>query len=169
MSELLDDSPTAARLKDRIIAEIAPGERILFVTEGHVIEPWGGGPSNFGLYIGAIIVTSVRILSVESKMLGRAAFRSKYWRDVEKIGRYDRGEVGLHEYVHKSKGRPIWRIEIWEGKSHKSPLDMRRLDMLSLAMDEARSAVAAEMAAESADHAAQVADEYEQLKRRRGD
>ncbi len=162
MSKLLDDSPTAVKLRDRILKEVGANEQILYVTEGQVYEPLGG--EDFVLYIGAIIVTTERLLVFESKVLGRSALYQTTWREVEQSGRHDNGEVG----IQKRGRRPIWRISIWEGKSYKTPLDMKRLDMLALAIQEARLAVAAETAAETADHDAQVSDEYEKLKRRRG-
>ena len=168
MSELLNDSPTAVKIRDKILSQLHPGEQVLYVTEGQVQEPYGSGTGDFNLYIGAIIVTSERLLVFESKAFGRASHVEAVWRDVERTGRHDTGEVGVQKYVHASRGRPLWKISIWEGKSYKTPLDAGRLDMLSMAIQEARLALAAEMADESAAHDAQVGNDYEELRRRRG-
>lgn len=155
MSELLNDSPTAVKHRERVLSELAPTEQILYVAEGQVFEPLGA--NNFNLFIGAIVVTSQRLLIFESKMLGRVALYQVAWRDVQKDGRSRDGKVALQ----KGGPRPIWEISIWEGKSHRSPLDTKRLDMLSLSINEARTAIAAERGAEAV-------DAYEELKRRRG-
>lgn len=155
MSELLNDSATAFKLRDRILADMSPAEKILFVAEGQVLEPIGG--SNFNLFIGAIVATTERLAVFESKALGRMGKNEVAWRDVQKDGRTADGKVG----IQKSGSRPIWEISIWEGKSHKTPLDMKQLDLLSLSITDARSAIAAERGAEAA-------DAYEELKRKRG-
>jgi hypothetical protein len=155
LSELLNDSPTATKLRDRILADMSPSEKILFATEGQVVERLGG--TDFILFIGAIVVTTERLAVFESKALGRMGKNDVAWRDVQKDGRTADGMVA----IQKSGSRPIWEVSIWEGKSYKSPLNMRQLDLLSLSIDEARSAIAAERGAEAA-------DAYEELKRKRG-
>jgi hypothetical protein len=56
--------------------------------------------------------------------------------------------------------RPIWEISIWEGKSHKTPLDKKHLDLLALSIQDARAPIAAQ-------HNADVDSAYDDLKRRR--
>lgn len=155
MSELLNDSPTAIKLRDRILADMSPSEKVLFVAEGQVVEPLGGG--NFNLIVGAIVVTTERLAVFESKALGRMAKYQVAWRDVQNDGKMPTGKVA----IQKNGPRPIWEIGIWEGKSYKTPLDTRQLDLLSLSITEARSAIAAERGAEAE-------DAYEELKRKRG-
>lgn len=155
MSELLNDSPTAVKHRGRILNELAPIEKILYVAEGQVYEPLGG--DTFNLLIGAIVVTNERLLIFESKMFGRVACHQVAWRDVQKDGRSRDGKVA----IQKGGPRPIWEISIWEGKSHQSPLNTKRLDLLSLSIDEARTAISTERGAEAI-------DAYEELKRRRG-
>ncbi len=155
MSELLNDSPTAIKLRDRILADLSPAEKVLFVTEGQVMEPIGGG--NFNLFIGAIVVTTERLAVFESKALGRMGKNHVAWRDVQKDGRMVDGRVA----IQKNGSRPRWEIGIWEGKSYKTPLDTKQLDLLSLSITEARSAIAAERGADAV-------DAYEELKRKRG-
>jgi hypothetical protein len=162
VSDLLNDSPTAVKFRDRILKELGATERILYVTDGEVKEPLGG--NDFVLYSGAIIVTNERLVVVESKALGRCVLNQTIWRNVESSGRHDSGAI----VIRKPGSRPIWKISIWEGKSYKTPLDKKRLDMLALAIEEVRLTVATERAAENADHDAQVRGEYEELKRRRG-
>lgn len=155
MSELLNDSPTAIKLRDRILADMGSAEKILYVVEGHVFEPTGGG--HFNLFVGAILVTTERLAVYESKALGRMGKNEVAWRDVQKDGRSADGKVA----IQKGGARPIWEISIWEGKSHKSPLNTTQLDLLSLSITDARSAIAAGRGAEAA-------DAYEELKRKRG-
>lgn len=159
MSDLLNDSPTAVKFRDRILAELHSGEQVLYAADGQVTEPHGG--TDFGLYIGSIIVTSERLLLVEGKMMGRAAFTSVSWTDVVKSGRGDDGRVGVQKNITSRSRWPIWEIRIWEGKSFKTPLDKTRLDLVSLSIQEALSAV---KGAEGAD----TLSAYEELKKRRG-
>lgn len=75
MSDLLNDSPTAAKPRHRILAKLGPNEQILYVADGQIYEP--SSRDDFVLYIGAILVTSERLLSVESKLFGRARGRRR--------------------------------------------------------------------------------------------
>lgn len=153
MSDLLNDSATAIKVRSQILDELEPGEGILYVGEGHVVEPWG---SNFLLFVGALIVTTKRFLCVESKAFGRVSVHSVRWNEVVKTGRLDGGEVA----IQKLGIRSLWKVSIWEGKSFKTPLSRKQLDMLSFSIAEAQSMVEAE-------HGAEVASDYEELRRRR--
>jgi hypothetical protein len=159
MSDLLNDSPTAVTFRDRILAELHSGEKVLYAADGQVKEPHGG--SDYALYIGSIIVTSERLLVVESKMRGRAAFYSVAWTDVVTTGRGNDGTVGVQTNVTSRSRWPIWEIKIWEGKSWTTPLDKVRLDLVSFSIQEGLAAV---QAAEGAD----TLSAYEELKKRRG-
>jgi len=159
MSDLLNDSQTAVKFRDRILAELHPGEEVLYAAEGQVTEPHGG--SDFALYIGSIIVTSERLLLVEGKMMSRVAFVSLAWPDVVKVGRGDDGRVGVQKNITSRSRWPLWEMRIWEGKSWKTPLDRTRLDLLYLSIQDALAAV---QAAEGAD----TLSAYEELKKRRG-
>jgi hypothetical protein len=161
VSELLNDSPTALKLRDRVLSELHGGEQVYYAADGQVMEPTGGGPGDFNLYVGSVIVTNERLLVAESKMLGGARFWSVAWTDVEEAGRYDDGTVGVRKSLSSTNRWPLWKISIWEGKSHKTPLDKKRLDLLALSIKEAQDAVAASRVADAA-------DSYEDLKRRRG-
>lgn len=161
MSELLSDSPTAVKYRDRILQELHAGERVLYASDSTigVLDPVEGGCSN--VYIGAIIVTNERLLSAEGKMMGRVAFRSVPWGDVENIAQTPDGKVGVLRTRSSERHYRLWSVAIRTGKSSSSPLDKTRLDLLRLSIQDARAAVADSRAAES-DSA------YEELKRRRG-
>lgn len=161
MSKLLNDSPTAVKFRDRILAELHPDERVLYAADAQVMEPTGGGPGDFNLYIGSVIVTSERLLAAEGKMMGRVAFFSVPWSEVEKAGRGTDGAVVVQKAVSMKSRWPIWKISIWEGKSYKTPLDRQRLDLLLMSIHEARAAV-------SASHEDDTVAAYEELKCRRG-
>jgi hypothetical protein len=137
------------------------GEQVLYAVDAQVMEPTGRAAGDFNLYIGSVIVTNERLVVVEGKALGRVAFHSVLWSDVEKSGRGNDGKVGIQKTVSSRSHWPIWEISIWEGKSYKTALDKQRLDLLSLSIQEARAAIAAS-------HAADVGSAYEELKRRRG-
>jgi hypothetical protein len=156
VSDLLNDSPTAVKFRDRILPELQ-GEQVLFVAEGQVMEPTGSGAGDFRLYIGAIIVTDRRLLVAEGKAFGRVTFQYVEWGDVQKNGRDREGKVA----IQKSGRWPIWQISIWEGKSYKTPLDRKSLDLLSLSIEEAYQAVRTDRVSDSV-------SAYEELKRRRG-
>lgn len=96
-----------------------------------------------------------------SKMLGKASFHSEPWSEVEKSGRLSDGKVGIQKTISSKSRWPLWEIGIWEGKSYKTPLDRKSLDLLSLSIQEARAAIAAS-------HDADVDSAYDDLKRRRG-
>lgn len=159
VSELLNDSPTAVKFRDGILNELHPGEQVLYAADAQVMEPTGG--TNFNLYIGSVIVTNERLLVAEGKMMGRVAFHSVPWSEVEKSGRLNDGKVGIQKTISSKSRWPLWEISIWEGKSYKTPLDKKRLDLLSLSIQEARMAVAAS-------HEADVDSAYDELRRRRG-
>jgi len=161
VSELLNDSPTAVKFRDRILSELGDEEQVLYAADGQVIEPTGTGSGDFNLYVGSIIVTTVRLLVVEGKMLGGARLQSVAWTDVEKTGQFEDGTVGINKVISSRNRWPIWKISIWEGKSHKTPLDTKRLGLLSLSVQEAKAAV-------SASQDADVTLAHEELKRRRG-
>jgi Bacterial PH domain len=158
VSELLNDSPTAVKFRDRVLDELHPGERVLYATDAQVVEPMGG--MDFNLYIGSVIVTNERLLVAEGKMMGRVTFHSVPWNVVQKSGRLNDGRVGVQKSVSPKSRWPLWEISIWEGKSHKTPLDRKRLDLLSLSIQEARATVAAS-------HQTDVESAYDELKRRR--
>jgi hypothetical protein len=160
VSDLLNDSPTAVKFLDRILGELFDGEQVLFATDGQVVEPTGGSATDFNLYVGAIIVTNERLLVAEGKMMGRVAFHSVAWTDVEKSGRSEDGMVVVQKRISSKNRWPLWKIGIWEGKAYKSPLDQKSLDLLRLSMVEARESV-------EASHQADVGSAYEELKRRR--
>jgi hypothetical protein len=160
VSELLNDSPTAVKFRDRIINELHPGEHVLYATDAEVMEPTGSGPGDFNLYVGSVIVTNERLLVVEGKMMGRVAFHSVAWSDVEKFGWGNDGKLGIQKAISPKSRWPIWKIGIWEGKSYKTPLDKKRLGLLSLSIQEAQAAV-------SASRESDVDSAYEELKRRR--
>jgi hypothetical protein len=159
VSDLLNDSPTAVKFRDRILSELHPGELVLYASDAQVMEPTGG--TDFNLYIGSVIVTKERLLVAEGKMMGRVAFQSLPWSDVEKSGRLNDGKVGIRESISSTSRWPLWEISIWEGKSYKTPLDKKRLGLLSLSIQEAQEAVAAS-------NEADVDSAYDELKRRRG-
>lgn len=159
MSELLNDSPTALKYRDRILAELYSDEKVMFAVDAQVMEPTPG--DRFNLYIGAVIVTTERLLVVESKAMGRVVFHSVPWGDVEQAGQANDGEVAIRKTVSSNSRWPLWKISIWEGKSYKTPLDKKQLDLLGLSIQEARAAVAASRDAEAG-------SAYEELKRRRG-
>lgn len=159
MSDLLNDSPTAAKYRDRVLAELYSGEQVMYAVDAQVMEPTPG--NNFNLYIGAVIVTTERILVAEGKALGRVAFHSVPWGDVEQAGQGNDGKVGIRKTVSSKSRWPLWEISIWEGKSFKTPLDKKQLDLLALSIQEARAAVAASRDADAG-------SAYEELKRRRG-
>lgn len=159
MSELLTDSPTAMKFRDRIVNELHAGEQVLYAADAQVMEPMGG--ANFNLYIGSVIVTSERLLVAEGKVLGKVSFHSVPWSEVEKSGRLSDGKVGIQKTISLKSRWPLWEISIWEGKSYKTPLDRKSLDLLSLSIQEARAAIAAS-------HDADVDSAYDDLKRRRG-
>ena len=164
MSDLLNDSTTAVKLRDKVLVELRSDEQVFYAADGQVTEPTGSNPGDFNLYIGAIIVTDERLLIAESKMMGRAAFWSLPWADVEEIGRYPDSAVGYKKKLKQGVRWPLWRAQIWEGKSHKTPLDVKALDILAMSSKEAFDAVSqAKLASrvEDADSA------YEELKRRR--
>ena len=163
MSNLLNDSTTAVKVRDRILAELKSGEQVYYVAEGQILEPTGSGPGAFNLYVGALIVTNQRLLVAESKM-GRARFQSLQWVDLEKMGRRADGCVLYQKTLKQGVHWPLWEAKIWVGKSFKTPLDMKALDVLELSSREAFTAV------NEAQTAARVNDAtsaYEQLKRRR--
>ena len=176
MSDLLNDSPTAAKFRDRILAAIGPGEQILFAMDGEVFVLM---PDT--VYIGAVIVTNLRILVLETKAFGRATLHAIGWRDVESAGWHDDG-AGLSVAVttrrdamlaskaqRSGESLPLrWKVRAWQGQSFKSPLDKRTLELLALTIQEARDAITKEEAAAGADHAMEVLDAYEELKKRRG-
>lgn len=159
MSDLLNDSPTAVKFRDKILAELHPGEQVLYASDAQVTEPHGG--SDFALYVGAVIVTSERLLVVEGKMMGRVAFYSVAWTDVVKTGRGNDGIVGVQKNVTSRSRWPLWEIRIWEGKSWKTPLDKTRLDLVALSIQDGLAAVQAAEGAETM-------SAYEELKKRRG-
>jgi hypothetical protein len=159
MSDLLSDSPTAAKYRDRVLAELHGGEKVMYAVDAQVFEPTTG--SNFNLYIGAVIVTNERLLIAEGKAFSRVTFHSVLWGDVEQAGQANDGKVGIRKSVSSKSRWPIWEISIWEGKSFKTPLDKKQLDLLALSIQEARVAVAATREAD-------VDSAYEELKRRRG-
>ena len=160
MSELLNDSPTAVKYRDRVLAELHPGERVMYAVDAQVMEPMPF--KKFNLYIGSVIVTNERLLVAEGKALGRGAtFHSASWGEVENVGRGNDGKVGIQKTVSSKSRWPLWEISIWEGESYKTPLDKKQLDLLSLSIQEARAAVAASRGAD-------VDSAYEELKRRRG-
>jgi Bacterial PH domain len=159
MSDLLNDSPTAVKFRDRILNELHPGEQVLYAADAQVTEPMGG--TDFNLYIGSVIVTNERLLVTEGKMMGRVSFHSVPWIEVVKSGHLNDGKVGIQKTVSARSRWPLWEIGIWEGKSYKTPLDRKRLDLLSRSIQEARLAIAA---ADEAD----MDSAYDELKRRRG-
>lgn len=164
MSDLLTDSPNAVKIRDRILGELRPNEQVLFATDALVHEPRGG--SQFYLYTGvAIIVTSERLLLAEPKMMGRASFVSVPWTDVENGGRTNDGDVVVQRKVKGFGSWPIWEIQIWEGKNHRSPRDQTRLNILSMCIRDAWQAV---KSADAVVEAADTAAAYEELKKRRG-
>jgi len=164
MSDLLNDSATAVKLRDKILAELHAGEQVFYAGEGQVMEPTGSGPGDFNLYVGAIIVTNQRLLLAEAKMMGRAAFWSLPWADVEQIGRYEDGALRYKKTLKQGVRWPLWKVQIWEGKSHKTPLDMKALDILEMSSREAFDAVSQAMVASRVEDAGNA---YEELKRRR--
>jgi hypothetical protein len=159
VTDLLNDSPTAVKYRDRVLAELHSGEQVMYAVDAQVMEPTPG--NNFNLYIGSVIVTNERLLVVEGKALGRVAFHSVPWGEIEKSGRGNDGKVGIQKTISSKSRWPLWEISIWEGKSYKTPLDKKQLDLLSLSIQEARAAVAASQEAD-------VDSAYEELKRRRG-
>jgi hypothetical protein len=164
MSDLLNDSATAVKLRDRILADLHQGEQVFYAAEGIVMEPTGSGPSDFYLYGGAIIVTNERLLLAEAKMMGRAALTSLLWEDVDEIGRYPDGAVGYKKKLKQGVSRPLWKAQIWEGKSYKTPLDAKALDILAMSSKEAFDAVSQAALASRVEDASSA---YEELKRRR--
>lgn len=164
MSDLLNDSATAVKIRDRILAELGPDEQVFYAVEGQVTEPTGSGPGAFNLYVGAIIVTNERLLLAETRMMGRAAFWSLRWADVEEIGRFPDGAVGYKKKLNPNVRYPLWKAEIWEGKSYKTPLDAKALDVLAMSSKEAFDAISQAALAARVEDASSA---YEELKRRR--
>lgn len=165
MSELLNDSATAIKIRDRVLGELKAGEQILYVAEGQVNEPTGSGAADFNLYIGALIVTNQRLLVGESKMIGGAKFASLQWADVEQIGRRQDGAVAYKKILKQGVRWPLWIATAWVGKSYKTPVDLKALDLLEMSSREAFDAVHQAAATARVDDAATA---YEELKRRRG-
>mgnify|MGYP000041176429 CR=1 FL=1 len=97
-------------------------------------------------------MTNERLLLAEPKMMGRASFVSVPWGEVEDGGRTNDGDVVIKRKAKGFGSWPIWEIQIWEGKSHRSPRNQTRLDLLSLCIRDAWQAV------KSADAAVQAAD-----------
>lgn len=166
MSDLLNDSATAVKVRDKILAELHPDEQVFYAVDGQILEPQSleHRPNQFHLLVGAIIVTSERLLVVAAKMMGRAGFSPLRWVDVDSIGRLPDGTVGYKKKIKPDVRWPLWKAQIWEGKSHSTPLDAKALDLLALSSKEAFDAVS------KAEHAARVEDAstaYEELKRRR--
>lgn len=65
MSELLQRTKTGRKRGDAIVAKVNPGEQVLFALEGvATIQPGGMKP------VGAILVTTSRVLVAEAKLLG---------------------------------------------------------------------------------------------------
>jgi hypothetical protein len=164
MSDLLNDSSTAVKVRDKILAELGPDEQVFYAAEGQVTEPTGSGPGDFNLYVGAIIVTNERLLVAEAKMMGRAAFWSLPWADVDEIGRYPDGTLGYKKKLKQGVRWPLWKAQIWEGKSYKTPLDAKALDILAISSQEAFDAVSQAALATRVEDASSA---YEELKRRR--
>lgn len=164
MSDLLNDSATAVKVRDKILAELRPDEQVFYAAEGQVTEPTGGGPGDFNLYVGAIIVTNERLLVAEAKMLGGARFLSLPWADVNEIGRYPDGTVGYKKELKQGVRWPLWKVQMWEGKSFKTPVDTKGLDILAMSSKEAYDAVSQAALASRVDEASSA---YEELKRRR--
>ena len=163
MSDLLDDSSNAVKIRDRILGELQPNETVLYATNGDVREPRGS--SSYSYFGVAVIVTNRRLLLGEPKMMGRASFFSVPWSEVENHGRTADGDVIVKKKVSGFGDWPIWEIQVWEGKNYVSPRDMTRLNLLALCLDEAWTAIKnADAAAEAAD----TASAYEELKKRRG-
>lgn len=53
MSDLLNDSATAVKIRDKILAELHPEEQVFYAAEGQVpsvTEPTGSNPGDFHLY-----------------------------------------------------------------------------------------------------------------------
>jgi hypothetical protein len=159
VSKLLNDSPTAVKYRDRVLAELHPSEQVMYAADAQVMEPTFG--NNFNLYIGSVIVTNERLLVADAKSLGRLTFHSVSWGEVEQAGRLNDGKVGIQKTVSSKNRWPIWQISMWEGKSYKTPLDKKQLDLLALSIQEARAAIAAMRDAD-------VNSAYEELRRRRG-
>lgn len=164
MTDLLNDSPTAVKVRDKILAGLHPDEQVFYATEGQVMEPTGNGPGDFNLYVGAIIVTNQRLLVAEAKMMGRAALWSLPWTDVDSIGRYPDGTVGFKKQLKQGVRWPLWKAQVWEGKSYKTPLDTKALDILAISAKEALDAVSEAALASRVEEASSA---YEELKRRR--
>jgi hypothetical protein len=74
MSDLLNDSATAVKVRDKLCEELYGDEEVFYATDGNVAEPFGIGGRELHLMVGAIIVTDRRLLVAEAKMLGRASF-----------------------------------------------------------------------------------------------
>jgi hypothetical protein len=166
MSELLNDSTTALKIRDKILLELQPNEQVFYAVDGQIFVPTPipGRPNDFYLIVGAIIVTNERLLIAETKLMGRAGFTSLQWEDVDSIGRFPDSTVGYDLKIKPGVRWPRWKAQIWEGKSHSTPLDTRALDVLAMSSKEAFDAVSA------AAHASRVEDvssAYEELKRRR--
>jgi hypothetical protein len=166
MSDLLNDSATAVKIRDKILIELRPGEQVFYAAEGQVTEPQplAHRPNDFHLYVGAIIVTNERLLVAEAKMLGGARFTSLPWADVSEIGRYPDGRVGYKRTLKQGVQWPLWQVHIWAGKSYKTPLDAKALDILAMSSTEAYDAVRQASLAARVDDASSA---YEELKRRR--
>jgi hypothetical protein len=141
-----------------------PGEQVFYVVEGQVNEPTGGGATDFNLYIGALIVTNQRLLVGESKMMGGAKFASLLWADVEQIGRRQDGSVAYKKTLRQGVRWPLWIATAWVGKSYKTPVDLKALDVLEMSSREAFDAVHQAALSARVDDAASA---YEELKRRR--
>ena len=146
--------------------KLGPNEQVFYAADGQIVvpQPIPGRPNDFHLMVGAIIVTNERLLMVEAKMLGGARFSSLPWADVSEIGRYPDGVVGYKKTLKPGVQWPLWKVQIWEGKSHKTPLDTKALDLLAMSSSEAYDAVAAAALASRAEEAGSA---YEELKRRR--
>jgi len=168
MSDLLNDSATAVKVRDKILAELHPDEQVFYAAEGQVTEPTPAPsrPNDFNLFAGAIIVTNERLLVAEAKMLGGARFWSLPWADVNEIGRYPDGAVGYKKTLKQGVQWPLWKVQIWEGKSYKTPLDAKALDILAMSSKEAFDAVSQAALASRVEDASSA---YEELKRRRAE
>jgi hypothetical protein len=86
-------------------------------------------------------VTNERLLVAEAKRLGGAAFQSTPWVDLEAIWRFPNGAVGYKKRLKPGSRWPLWEVEIWEGKSYKTPVDTKALDVLEMASRDAFEAV----------------------------
>ena len=161
MSDILSDSETASSDRDRVLSELGPVEKVMFAMDGVVAERHPAG-AKFNVRGGAFIVTNERLILAERGGIfggGRLSFDSVPWGNVEKVVQAADGPVTIYKTNMLTSRWPIWSISKNQADNvHVS--DKKRLDLLALSIEEARTTFVASQKSDSE-------SAYEELKRRR--